>query len=495
MTRPGHNGAAAAQNTEEAGGTSPALRWRTVFGCIIAAGMTVLDLSMTSTALGSIQEGLHTSLAKGPLVISAYATAELVALALSAYLTRAMRPSTYLVVLTALFVVGALLAANAWSFESLLVARVVQGAASGAIMPFAYYVIVVLLPGDEHPKAISAFSISVACTYVLAPILCVTLGQWISWRALYCVAAPAGALALWLALPGLREMRTDASPLGSKVNLVSAAAVVVGLVGIQWALDSGQGRGWFASTAISLAVGVAVVAFAVFLRSELRGRNPLVDLRLLRLRPFLASCVFNVFAGGAIYSSMLLIPLYLTTLGYSIGGIGTISLYAGALQLAVTFGLPVALRWVNVLLVACAGTCLLALSALLPALVGPAPPYAVIVTALMARAAGSSVLLASLGLMATRALGPTQASSGSLLFNMSRSLGGSVGAALCAAFLAVREAHHLEAKGASMSATTGRYLGLHDVFAVAFVILAVLGIALLISFWRSTTRTRAACQE
>ncbi|MFJ9899903.1 MFS transporter [Streptomyces sp. NPDC091280] len=493
MTPPGDSSAVTPlpEATRHEDVSADRLRRRGVLGCILAAAMTVLDLSMTSTALGSIQEGLHSSLAKGSLVISAYATAELVTLSLSAYLTRALRPRTYLVLLVCLFVGGALLSASAWSFESLLVARVVQGAASGAIMPFAYYAIVVLLPTERHPKAISTFSIAVTGSYVLAPILCITLGEWISWRALYCVAAPAGALALRLALPGLREMRTDESPLGRRINLVSVGAVVVGLFCTQYALDTGQDRGWFSSAVVTLAVATALVAFAAFLVSELRGRNPLVDLRLLRLRPFSAACVFNVVAGGAVYSSFVLIPVYLTTLGFSVGEIGTVSLYGGTVQLAIALGLPVVLRRLDAFLVTCAGAGVFALAALLPYLAGSTPPYAVIVLALMARSVGAGLLLAALGLMATRALGPSQASSGSLLFNMARSLGGSVGAALCAAFLAVRQAYHLRAGGTT---NESRSLALHDVFAVAFAILLLLALTLLAGHLLRRVGTRQAAR-
>ncbi|MET9426910.1 MULTISPECIES: MFS transporter [unclassified Streptomyces] len=484
MTAPGPAAAPAVRKE-----LSP-LRRRATLGCILAAAMTVLDLSMTSTALGSIQETLDTSLAKGALVISAYATAELITLSLSAFLTRVFRPRTYLVLLVCVFVAGALLSAAAWNFESLLVARVVQGAASGAIMPFAYYAIVVLLPGEEQPKAISTFSITVTGSYVLAPILSITLAEWLSWRALYCVAAPVGAVALWLALPGLRDMRQDESPLGRRANAVSIGAAVVGLFCAQYALDTGQGRGWFASAVVTVTVVVAVAAAVLFVVTELRSRSPLVDLRLLRLRPFLSSCVFNVVAGVAVYSSFILIPFYLTNLGFSVGEIGTVTLYGGTVQLVIALGLPVLLRRVDAYLVSCAGAVVFAVAALLPFLAGSSPPYGVIVVALMARSVGSGLLLAALGLMATRALSASQASSGSLLFNMARSLGGSVGAACCAAFLEIRAAHHMS--GGGVSAVAGRSLGLRDVFAVALVILVLLAVALVAGYAAGRVRARRA---
>ncbi|MGK5546042.1 MFS transporter [Streptomyces sp. URMC 127] len=471
------------------------LAWRAVLGCIIAAAMTVLDLAMTSTVLGSIQDSMHEPLSKGALVISAYATAELITLSLSAFLTRVFPARTYLVLLVCLFVGGALLSACAWSFESLLVARVVQGAASGAIMPFAYYAIVVLLPGERHPKAISTFSILVTGSYVLAPVLCITLGEWTGWRALYCVAAPVGALGLWLALPGLRHMRTGASPLGRRVNAVGVGAAVVGLGCTQYALDTGQERGWFSSAVVTLAAGTALVAAVLFVVTELRSRHPLVDLRLLQLRPFLTSCVFNVVGGVAVYSSYVLIPVYLTTLGFSAADIATVSLYGGTVQLAIALGLPVLLRRIDTYLVSCTGALMFAAAALLPFLAGSSPPYVLIVIALMCRSVGSGLLLAALGLMATRALSAHQAASGSLLFNMARSLGGSVGAAGCAAFLTIREAYHAHAAGlpgAGDADDASRGLALHDVFAVAFAILLLLALSLVTGYALRRLRERRA---
>lgn len=460
----------------------PPLRWRAVLGTIAAAAVTVLDLALTSTALGSIQEGVGASLDKGALVISASATAELVTLALSAYLTRVFRPRTYLILLVSLFAAGSLLTANAWSLESLLVARVIQGAASGAIMPFAYYAIVVMLPRREHPKAISVFSLTVTAAYVLGPILSITLAGWLTWRALYYVAVPAGLIALAIALPGLRQMPKADATLGRRVSLISIAAAVVGLFFTQYTLDTGGERGWFGSPLVWLTAAVAVGMLSLFVVNELRTRQPLVDLRLLAQSPFLLSCLFNVVAGAAVYSSYFLIPYALTTLGYSVGEIGTVSLYGALVQLVIALFLPVVLRSIDVYLVSLVGAGVFAVSALVPLLAGPAPGQVEVVGSLMARSVGAGLLLASLGLMVTRTLSSEQAPSGSLLFNMSRSLGGSLGTAACAAFLVLRETHHDVASGAALGDRTGRTSALHDMFAVALVILVLLAVAFLVGY-------------
>lgn len=467
------------------------LRWRAVIGTIVAAAMTVLDLSMTSTALGSIQSGVHSDLAKGALVLSAYATAELVTLALSAYLTRIFRPRPYLAMLVLCFVVGSLLSANAWNFESLLVARVVQGAASGAIMPFAYYAIVVLLPGPEHPKAIGRFSFVVTSSYVIAPILVITLAEWLSWRALYYVSAPVGLLALWLALPGLRDMPAmAASPFGRKVSVISILAAVVGLFFTQYTLDTGGGSGWLTSAAVVATAAIALGMLLVFVVNELRTRHPLIELRLLRQVPFMLSCAYNVIAGAAVYSSLFLIPYYLTTLDYSLGEIGVVSLYGAVAQLVVAMFLPFLLRNVDVYLVSVAGGVTFALGAFIPFLAGDSPGDAAIIGALSARAIGSGLLLASLGLMATRALRSADASSGSLLFNMARSLGGSMGAACCAAFVVAREASYAGTSGAELGSRSVRLPALHDVLALGSGLMVVLALVFLAGWGIRASRAR-----
>ena len=457
--------------------TAP-LRWRAVLGAVVAAAMTVLDLTMTSTALGSIQAGVGAPLEKGALVISAYATAELVALALSAYLTRVFAPRTYLVGLVAVFVAGSLLAANSWSFESLLLARVVQGAASGAIMPFAYYLLVVLMRGSEKPKAISAFSLIVTGSAVLGPVLCITIAEWVSWRTLYYVSVPVAALALWLALPGLRTVPAGRPTLDRRVSLLSVAAAVVGLYCVQYTLDSGNARGWFSSPVVTLTAAAAAVTLAVFVVTELRTRRPLVDLRLLRRPPFSLTCTYNVVAGTAVYASFFVIPYYLTTQGYSVRDVGTVTLVGGVVQLAVSLSLPVLLRRVDANLVAAFGAAVFGVAALLPFLAGDSPTGAEIVAAMIARSVGGGLVLAALGLMVTRSVAVADAPSGSLLFNMARSLGGSVGAAACAAFVVLRETRHRQG-GAGDAA---RDLALHDTFAAALLLLASLTGAFLLAY-------------
>ncbi len=454
------------------------LRWRAVLGVIIAAAMTVMDLIMTSTALGDIQHDLGFSLPQTALVISASATTELVTLALSAYLTRIFPPRTYLLGLCATFVLGAMISANAWNMSILLVGRVVQGAASGAIMPFAYYLVVALMRKDEQPRAIAAFSFTVTASGVLGPILSITIAQWISWRALFYASVPVAVVALALALPGLGRMPVPKSLLGRRVSVLSVGAVALGLFFLQFTFDGGDSRGWYTSPTIWASTAIALVALGVFVGNELRGRHPLVDLRLLRNRPLLVSCVLNVLAGAATYGAYFLIPFYLTAHGYSVGRIGAVTLYGGLVQLVVALRLPSVLRRVNPMIVAGGGAALFAGSGLLPLLAGNSPAAALIIAAQMLRAVGAGVLLASLGLMMTRALTPADASSGSLLFNLARSLGGSVGTALCSAFIVWRESHFV---ATGVTRTVARFDALHDTLLVAVTALALLSAGLIVA--------------
>lgn len=469
------------------------LRWRVVLGAVIAAAMTVMDLTMTSAALGSIQHTLNASLAKGALVISANVTAELITLSMSAYLTRAFRPRMYMIVMISCFVGGALLTANAWSFESLLVARVIQGAASGLIMPFAYYLIVAMMDRQEQPKAIAAFSFTVTAAGVLGPVLCITLADWYGWRALYYVSVPVAALALWLALPGLRTTPGGSSRLGRRASLVSIGAAVVGLFCVQYILDVDNVRGWLSSPVLWLAAGTAVATLILFVANELRTRHPLVDLRLLRQGPFTFSCAFNFLAGAAVYASFFMIPYYLTTHGYSVAQVGTVALYGGVAQLAISLTLPLLLRRVDVYLVSAAGALLFSVSALVVFLAGDSPGNGEIVGAQVARSVGAGLLLAALGLMATRALSANAASSGSLLFNIARSLGGSIGTACCAAFVVFRAAHYdatLPVADAPQAGHASRIMALHDTFASAFVVLALLAAILMLGYALRSLRAR-----
>lgn len=470
--------------------SSPRCR-RAVLGCILAAAVTVLDLALTSTALGSMLQSVGAPLDEGALVISASASAELVTLALSAYATRIVPPRRYLTLLVLLFAAGSLLTAGAWSLESLLMARVLQGAASGAIMPFAYYAIVVMLPRREHPAAISVFSTAVTATYVLGPLLSITLAEWLTWRALYWVALPAGLVALALALPGLRDVPEADRERGRRVSAVSIGGVVVGLFLLQYTLDTGGERGWFGSIWVWLTAVAAVASLGLFVRNELRTRSPLVDLRLLRPSAFSLSCGYNVVAGAAVYSSYFLIPFTLTGLGFSVAEIGAVSVYGAAVQLVVSLFLPVLLRRVDAHLVSLLGAVVLAAGALVPLCAGPDPGRAEIIGALVARSVGAGLLLASLGLMVTRTLAPEQAPSGSLLFNMARSLGGAVGTSLCVAFLLLREAVHVDAPGDR----SARAMALQDVFAVAVVALALLALVFLVAYVRQERGARVRARR
>jgi EmrB/QacA subfamily drug resistance transporter len=278
-------------------------RWKALAVCLIGGFMVLLDVSIVNVALPSIRTGLSASQSELQWVVSGYALTFGLLLVPAGRIGDVRGRRTMFVVALGLFTLASLACGLAPTSLFLVVARLVQGLAGGLLTPQISALIQQLFSGRERGTAFGLFGTTVGVSTAIGPLLggalIAAFGTEHGWRWVFFINLPIGLVAMPLACrllprPERGEQRShDYDPVG--VGLLGAGIVVLLLPLVQEQQWKGNAK-W-------LLVVLAALLIAAFVAWEFRytrrGKEPLVDLGLFRLRSwsFGSSMITLFFAG------------------------------------------------------------------------------------------------------------------------------------------------------------------------------------------------------
>jgi DHA2 family multidrug resistance protein len=279
------------------------------FAVALATFMNVLDSSIANVAIPTISGNLGVSVNEGTWVITVFAAANAVSIPLTGWLTQRIGQIKLFVGAILLFVISSWLCGLAPNLPVLLVARVLQGAVAGPLIPLSQAILLGSYPKEKSSMALSLW----AMTATVGPIAGPALGGWItdsySWSWIFYINIPVGLFAAavtWI-IYRKRESPTKKAP----IDAVGLALLVAWVASLQVMLDKGRDLDWFSSPVIVVLAIVAVIAFAFFVVWELTDENPVVDLRLFAGRNFFGGTVAISVAYGVFFGNLVLLPQWM----------------------------------------------------------------------------------------------------------------------------------------------------------------------------------------
>jgi DHA2 family multidrug resistance protein len=291
--------------------------WIVAASVMLATFMEVLDTSVANVALPHISGNLSATNEEATWVLTSYLVSNAIILPATNWLSRYFGRKRFLIVCIIIFTAASALCGAATSLGMLIFARIMQGAGGGALQPIAQSVLLESFPPEKRGQAMAVYGLGI----VVAPIIGPTLGGWItdnySWRWIFYINVPVGALAIFMANafvedpPYLRNQRPG------RIDYVGFGLMALGLATLQIVLDLGQQEDWFESDFILRASIIGVAALVAFVIWELRSDEPIVNLRVLKNRNFAVGVLLITVMGVVLYGSIALLPLFLQTLmGY-----------------------------------------------------------------------------------------------------------------------------------------------------------------------------------
>ena len=315
--------------------------WIIAVAVSLAAFMEVLDTSIANVALPHIAGNLGASNDESTWVLTSYLVSNAIVLPISGWLVGWLGRKRFFLTCIVFFTVSSFLCGIAPSLGLLLLFRVLQGAFGGGLQPMAQAILGDTFPPEKRGLAFALYGITAICAPAIGP----TLGGWItdsySWRWVFYINVPVGALALLLVYrlvedpPYLARTKKNLSGF----DFIGFSLLTVGVGALQIALDKGQEDDWFGSHFITSLVIIAVAGLVTLIIWEWFHKEPIVDVRLFKNFNFATSSLMFLMLGMALFSSTVLMPQLLQTLmGYSAQKAGMV-LSAGALVVLVVLPL------------------------------------------------------------------------------------------------------------------------------------------------------------
>jgi EmrB/QacA subfamily drug resistance transporter len=295
--------------------TSERTKWLALALLCVTQFVVVLDIAIVNVALPSIQTDLGFSQENLQWVISGYALFFGGFLLLGGRLADILGRRLVFMAGLVIFSIGSLLCGFAWSEESLIGARALQGLGAATITPAALSILTTTFTeGRERNIALGAWGAVGGFGAAAGVLAGGILTDLLSWEWIFFVNVPVGIAALALSPVLLRESK-DAhgqshDVAGAVLVTSSLLLLVLGVTqGRQWEWLSAQTLGVFAASAILMG------AFAVW---ELRQREPLVPFSIFKLQTLTAANVAGFIMGTALFSMFLMLTLYMQqVLGFS----------------------------------------------------------------------------------------------------------------------------------------------------------------------------------
>jgi len=310
-------------------------KWLITITVMLPAIMEIIDTSVANVALPHMQGSLNAGTDEVTWVLTSYLVSNAVVLPMTGWLARLFGRKRFLMTCIVLFTLASLLCGAAPNLAALICFRVLQGAAGGALIPISQAILMETFPPNQRGMAMAIFGIGA----MFGPIVGPALGGWITdnlnWRWIFYVNLPIGLIATIMCAffifdpDYLRRMGR-----ASRIDYWGLFLLTVSMGSLQVVLDKGQQEDWFSSRFIITFSIITVVALVALIWVELTHDHPIINLRLFKNLSFSAGNLIMFVVGFCLYSSIMLIPLFLQTLmGYSATDAGMVMAPGGVATL------------------------------------------------------------------------------------------------------------------------------------------------------------------
>jgi EmrB/QacA subfamily drug resistance transporter len=289
-------------------------RWWTLVAVCTGVFMLLLDVTIVNVALPDIQGQFDASLSGLQWVIDAYALSLAALLLTAGSLADIFGRRKVFVIGTALFTLGSLLCGLAPGIEFLAIARAGQGIGGAAMFATSLAILGTTYTGRDRGVAFGAFGATTGVAVAIGPVLGGILTSGLSWRWIFFVNLPICLVAMFISMTRVQESKNPHAGRPDWIGFLTFSSAL-GLL-VYGLIEAGK-DGWGHGTVVTSLVAAAVL-LAAFVVSQLRQKDPMFDLALLRKPTFTAGLIAAFGVSASIFSLLTYIVIYLqNVLGYS----------------------------------------------------------------------------------------------------------------------------------------------------------------------------------
>ncbi|MBB6675479.1 DHA2 family efflux MFS transporter permease subunit [Cohnella nanjingensis] len=281
-----------------------------VAALLIGAFVAILSQTLLNVALPKMMEDLNI----GPNTIQWLSTGYMlvngVVIPVTAFLIARFSTRQLYMVAMGLFTIGTIVAAVAPGFELVLTGRLIQAVGAGIMMPLMSVVFLTIFPIEQRGKAMGMMGLAM----IFAPAVGPTLSGWIvehqSWRVLFYIILPIAVFSLIYGAFAMKNVTRNSKP---KLDTLGVVFSTLGFGGLLYGFSDAGNDGW-GSTRVIVSLVVGAVALILFVWRELVIKSPILEMRVFKYGMYSLTTVINVVVTMAMFSAMILMPIYLQTI-------------------------------------------------------------------------------------------------------------------------------------------------------------------------------------
>ncbi len=284
--------------------------WLIAVVVTVAAFMEVLDTTIVNVSLPHIAGSLSSSYDDATWALTSYLVANGIVLTISGWLSEVLGRKRYFMICIGMFTVCSFLCGTSTSLPELIIFRLLQGFFGGGLQPNQQSIILDTFDASQRGKALGV----VAIATIVAPILGPTLGGYItdniSWRWIFFINIPVGALGLF----GVASLVEDPPWIKNRrargIDYIGISLITLGLGCLQVALDRGEDADWLASPFIRVMFLLAFLGITGAIGWLLTAKRPVVNLHVMGDKNFALGVTMIAFMAFILYSSAVVIPQF-----------------------------------------------------------------------------------------------------------------------------------------------------------------------------------------
>ncbi len=291
--------------------STPSGRW-VVVATVLGSGMAAIDATVVGIALPTIGREFHAALGTLQWVVTGYTLSMAALILLGGTLGDRYGRRRVFSIGVAWFAVASAACALAPGTTVLIATRVLQGVGAALLTPGSLAILQASFVRDDRGRAIGAWSGLGGVATAAGPLLGGYLITAASWRWIFLINVPVGALVLYLSARHVPESRDPTAD--QPVDITGAVLASLALAGITFGLIEGPARGW-TDPAVLAMLGVGAATSVWFVAAERTSAAPMLPLAIFRVRQFTVTNLVTFIVYGALGGSLFLLPVQLQVVG------------------------------------------------------------------------------------------------------------------------------------------------------------------------------------
>jgi DHA2 family multidrug resistance protein len=285
-------------------------RWLMASAVMLTTIMVILDMTIVNVTLPHMMGALGATSNQITWVLTTYIVVNAIFIPMTGHFATLLGRKRLMLISITGFVISSGLCGQAQSLPEMVIFRAFQGAFGAAVIPLSQAVLVDTFPPQERGRAMALWGIGIMLGPVLGPTLGGYITEALNWRWVFYINVPVGVLNVLMVMRYMHGIE----PRWVKADWWGALMMAVGIGSMQLVLDRGNQDNWFESAFILLLTVLSAVSLIWFVLRSWGREDSILQIDLLKDRNLALSCTMMAVFGLGLFGTVILQPIMLEQL-------------------------------------------------------------------------------------------------------------------------------------------------------------------------------------